>query len=383
MNAITTFFSLAKKLARPIRNNRGMNTSSMYGIVIFLIGAVGSALTFVVNGAIETNQDVKHTTEYTSTVNAVDAGARSIRNTLKAKQFVQLNDAGWDHLGVFVEEIEYGVTYKISKPLGDKHVVSYVYNVGGQVFFSVGTTKGMLDNEALKTAALLSTLYSRRMQDATDRFYNFDEIASDFKTRSHNVSSATFIANGAQAHQNLYVDGKVQIDNNMNIPELNVTSNAMLLINGDLVINKKDFVFNGIVIVTGNVIISNGANIKGALYVGGFVSSSDVEGKGANNISIGSSTKPAYLYAQKSITLSNNSDLYGYIISDTSVTIGNSSYLNGGVYGFTAAPTVGNNDSQSVTPVEITEINDEIGLIMIYNASLGSGIVINTRPTIE
>lgn len=360
-----------------------MNTSSMYGIVIFLIGAVGSALTFVVNGAIETSNDVKNTTEYTSALNAVDAGARSIRNTLKNKHIVPLNDAGWDHLGIFVEEIEYGVTYKISKPIGDKTMVSYVYNVGGQVFFSVGTTKGMLDNEALKTSALLSTLYSRRMQDSTERFYTFDEIASDFKARNHNVTSATFISNGAQTYQNLYVDGKVQIDNNMNITELNVSPNAMLLINGDLVINKKDFVFNGIVIVTGNVIITNGAKMQGALYVGGFVSSSDVEGKGANNISIGSSTKPAYLYAQKSITLNNNSDLYGYIISDTSVTIGNSSYLNGGVYGFTSAPTVGNNDSQNVTPVEITEINDEIGLIMIYNASLGSGIVINTRPTIE
>ena len=137
-------------------NRKGMSLVSMLAITLFLMAAVGTALAFVINDALQVNKNVEESTEIPSAVNAVDASVAVLRTKWLSQEPILEDDHVWASLGVTLEIEDEGKTFRLSRNVGDKVVYSIIQvTSGGSTGFAFQVTKAHIDDPNMKVGPLL------------------------------------------------------------------------------------------------------------------------------------------------------------------------------------------------------------------------------------
>lgn len=381
-----------------LKNKQGMGMITMLGIVIFLLAAVGTALTFVVNDAFSINRDVVNKTEYSSAINAVDSVVGLMRPVLVAGTAIDKDSTYWQGVqtatNVSITTNEFG--YRVSRAVGDREVAAYI-TFSGRRDTVLYNTKAKLENlPQLRVVALLDSYIDSFFGLDHPPVATFNEKVAYMGTQiladsqiSPAGSQGSYITpsqypKSSQLTVNTFVNGSLSVKNGNNeISMVNISHDNILVINGDLEIDRNGANITGNVIVKGNLIIKNNVNIIGTLFVGGSVSVQNGATIGFVSNDPNSSTSVSYLFAQGNINIGNVSTLMGFILSDNNITIGNSANLTGGVYSHSSEPTVGG----QVTPATLDEeliLNNDMGQVFIDNSTVTTEpVVLSVRARLE
>ncbi len=321
-------------------DNQGMSLPAMLAIVLFLMASVLGLLSYVVFQANLTDKNIEFSQEYTNAITDIKTVQHIIaRDKITDPAEIDTLAA---YLGVNVETVGEGV-YRFSRNLEavNRTVDGYLAPKTEIVstYEEIFSYQGNEDDFELSPLVTATTMLTAYLNEYIPETFPDAPMDGDFSTFQgsmdylygltpdyYTLKEPSDIENQVNPDVSgyWYVDGDVTLDNQ----DLTVAEGRLLVIDGNLETNGNthitgNFVINGDLIVDGKP--RQDRQIIGTFYVDG-----DVEI--ARDTIIGSPDRPAFIFANGSISLGNNVTVYGYIIADSFSGQQGANFIEGGVY---------------------------------------------------
>ncbi len=327
-----------------LRKKHGMGLPAMLAIVTFVIAVVATLLTYAVFQARLVDISFESSEAYYNALERVEATASIIVRDQNLDSAYLLDLA--NYMEVSIDSYNESV-WTISSPYSDtKSVTSYLSGSASSIstydnlFVFKGNEPGFTLDPLITPTTLLGAYLPEFIETTfpsitpQTEFTDFQSIVSyvDSLTSipgAYLKVSPTVLSNQSNptVSGHWYVDGSLTLGKNK---DLTIPSGYLLVINGNLTMNKNGTIF-GNVIINGNFYNSTASNgaagIAGTMYVKGNVST---DGK----LTLGDSSIPAFVFSEQDITFNTNVNGYGYFLSDnfTVATKKTSISIYGGVY---------------------------------------------------
>lgn len=359
-------------------NKKGMSLVSMLAITLFLIAAVGTALAFVVNDALQVKKTVEDSTEIPSAVNAVDASVAVLRDLWLSQSQIDETDPVWSTLGVTLTIEDEGKTFRISREVGDKIVYSIIQvTSGGSTGFAFQVTKAHISDPNMKVGPLLHRFITK--------VFGSSSASSDYAWIMHNLTTRTDVnyykptANSVRGNttftSHTLISGSVNPNNNAT---WTIPDGKVVIVTGSMSTgNNFSIQGGGTLIVGGSLSFANNARIEGSVFSGGAISIN-------NNFELGY-LDMGFMFGVGPININNNTYFTGFIISDSTVTIRNNSDLTGGVYAHGEVPSIGQNKVPQPLPDSMISNDSTTGLVLVDAQTDGVEVdisIVSTRPNV-
>ena len=323
-----------------LTSKKGMSLPAMLAIVLFLMASVLGLLSFVVFQANLTDKNIEFSQEYTNAITDIKTVQHIIaRDKITDPAEIDTLAA---YLGVNVETVGDSV-YRFSKDLEavNRTVDGYLAPKTEIVstYEEIFAYQGNEEDFELSPLVNATTLLDAYLNEYIPETFPDATMDGDFSTFQGSMDYLygltpdyyTLKAPGDIENQvnpdvfgYWYVDGNVTLNNQ----DLTVADGHLLVIDGNLETNGNahtigNFVINGDLIIDGRP--RQDRQIIGTFYVNG-----DVEI--TRDTIIGSPERPAFIFANGSVSLGNNVTVYGYIISDSFTGQQGANFIQGGVY---------------------------------------------------
>ena len=325
-----------------LKSRKGMSLPTVLGIVAFVLGTTATLLSYVFFQSRLINISIEDTEAYENAVQKVDATLKIIsRDQLLDPEYLNRLET---YMGVSIELYRENL-YTVSSMINDSRTVtSYIT---GSVA-SASTYDLIFKNTGEEPTFSLSPLITptNMISSYLPQFINtnFPWITpqtefTDFQSVITYIRTLALANNGFQRYYpndlesqwnptawwHWYIDGSVTIPNNKN---LTIPDNRLLVIDGDLTMNRNSIIY-GNVVVNGNVVISGQGNssqgLQGTIYAKGNVNF-------AKNLIFGLENRPSFVFAELDITLDNIINGYGYFLCRNFTAKQGNIYIIGGVY---------------------------------------------------
>ncbi len=327
-----------------VKNHQGLGLPTALAIVAFVIASVATTLSYALFQSRLIEKTFDQNEDYENAVEAVDATIQIIIRDNNTDP-VYLQELA-EYLGVAISAYDESI-WTISALTGDTNTItSYLTNdfTGIQVYEDLFTHRGDESGFALDLMINPTSLLGAYLPDfleATFPGFNPQTEFTSFQNIVDYVASLTDIPgvyvevspNILQNQKDPTVMGHWYVNGNLTIPDnhnLTVPEGYLLFIDGKLTMNRNSQ-------ITGNIIVNGDLQIKskkgseetiaGTVYVNGQV-------KAGTTTYLGDVERPAFVFAEKSITLGTEVYGYGYFLADT-FTVGTRHAdidITGGVY---------------------------------------------------
>ncbi len=339
-----------------LKKKQGMGLPTMLAIVTFVIAVVATLLTYAVFQANLVDISFESSEAYYNALERVEATASIIVRDQDLDSTYLLDLA--NYMGVSIDSYN-ATVWTISSSYSDtQSVTSYLSGSASTVstfdnlFDYQGNEPGFILDPLITPTSLLAA-YLPEFIEATfpsitpqTEFASFQSVVSYINSLTsipgtYISVSPTILSNQSDptVSGHWYVDGDLTLGNNRS---LTIPEGYLLVINGNLTMNRNGII-SGNVVVNGNFTNSAGSNrtcgISGTMYVKGNVST-------VASLNLGSSSRPAFVFAEQDITFNTNVNGFGYFLSDN-FTVGTSK-TNIDIYGGVYASVSSNLSSQDL-----------------------------------
>lgn len=394
-------------------NNKGIGMSTVLGVVIFTTAVAVTVFSVVNNQSRNIAREIYNSDEYKQAVIAVNTTARLFKNRtdLNASNFTSIVT----EITNYVSASSWGQGVEIIT--GDNYVVTINHSVAG----GLRTVTSYLSPSNLTEGALPVTVeeqedimsYMPMIEPVTEEQYAAvaDELASSYldyylseftntdpttvstgtesiasvvdsivtsaatdasflqyapaiTTISYKVNKTTYthITYRTSANTTLSSTQPQYVNGNLNVAagvSLTIPKGQTLFVNGNLVLDASTNI-SGNLFIKGNVVVrGNNAIMQTTIYQGGFFYSS-------NNLVLGSSVRPAFIFSNDFVQLSNISDEgVVYIFAKEFIYTGGNPDLSGDVHVYSY-------DTKSIDFTDDAEM-EPYNLMQIYEDFLAYG----------
>jgi len=371
-------------------NNKGIGLPIVLGITSFLIASIMILITSVVFQMKIIDSDYQLKEEYINAQQVIEAVDNILINNedFSSTYLADLST----YLDVTISSYS-ASTWQVSRTISnDRTVTSYLSSLSDSIslydnlFMYDGLESGFSLNPLITPEALLSEHLNQFLDDKfsisyPNNFLDISEITAyiDGLTSvggSYIKISPTVLSSQSSPTVNghWYVNGSLTL---ADYKSLVIPDGYILFINGSLTLKKGAGIY-GNVVVNGNVSLASkktNGTIRGTIFASGFVSTDE-------NLILGTSTRPAFVFAEKSITYQTNISGYGYMLTDRFTVNSQRTNINiiGGVY----SPIISNLDSieiQNNTSLNLNNLYNYAVPTNLYSTQTGSGSAyIYTKP---
>ncbi|MBN2876566.1 MAG: hypothetical protein JXL85_02825 [Bacilli bacterium] len=359
-------------------NNKGMALPFVLGIVTFLIGTVIVLMTMVIYQTKLIETDYEYREDYLNAQEMIEATIKVLTTNedFSSQYITDLSN----YMDVDISSFS-GNTWMISRSISlDRIVTSYLSSLSeslslvDEMFAYDGLEPGFQLDPLITPASMLdahlaaffaeefpSTNYTGGFSTINEIFDYIDGLTSSGTTYiSVNPTILT-------SQQNPTVNGHWFVDGNLTLSDntdLVIPDGYILFVNGQLTTKKNSTIY-GNVVVRDNVSISSkktDGTINATIYTGGSLLGND-------NLYLGTSNRPSFVFAEQDIILKKLVIGYGYFLSNRFQVDRRSTNINiiGGVY----SPTLTNLESDEVQPYVSLPISD------LYTWAVPTNIYVN------
>lgn len=323
-------------------NNKGIALPTVLGIVTFAIALVATLLTVAVSQAQIVDKSFERTEAYVNAVQSVDATIKIIvrDQNLDPAYLAELEA----YMGVSIEVYSTTVYTITSMVSSTRSITSYLtgsasaVNTYEEIFDNTGEEPGF----ELSPLVTPSSLLSAYLPEFFETNFPWLTFETDFTSINDFVDYMKPLAQAGQGYGyyddsdletqwdptvwwHWFVNGNVTIPNNKN---LTVPDNRLLIIDGDLTMNRGS-TLTGNIVVNGTFKINAKKNNYQNLY--GTVYASDNVTIG-NDTSLGTISRPSFVFSEKDVTLGARITGYGYFLSRNLTSSQRTTTITGGVY---------------------------------------------------
>lgn len=368
-----------------LKSRKGMSLPTVLGIVAFVLGTTATLLSYVFFQSKLINLSIEETEAYENAVQKVDATLKIIsRDQLLDEAYLNSLEL---YMGVTIELYSTNL-WSVSSMVNDtKLVTSYIT---GSVT-SVSTYETIFQNtgeeptfelDPLITPANLVSSYLPKYMETNFPWITPETEFTTFQSVIDYIRELALDDNGFYLYSpsilqdqanptalgHWYIDGSVVLSNGK---DLTIPENRMLVIDGDLTMNRNSTIY-GNVVVNGDVNIYGQGNstqgLQGTIYANGNV-------EFAKNLTLGTAERPSFVFSEQDIVLDNNITGYGYFLSQNFTAQQGNIYITGGVYtvyNTTIQKDVEDNTTLNTdafydyaipTTIEVESIDPETGVI--------------------
>ena len=322
-----------------LKSKKGIGIPTVLGIVTFVLATLTTLLTVALSQAKLMDRSIETSEAYANAVQAVDATLKIIvRDENVDPAYLDALEA---YMGVTIEV--YGTSiYMISSMVtATKSVTSYLTSADLSTFDDLLGSTGQVTDFVLSPLVTPTTLLASYLPVFIENtfpnitpqteFTTFQSIITyvrslAFAGQSYSRKTTLFLTNNPTVSGHWYIDGSVTLSNNVN---LTVPSGYLLFIDGNLTMSRGSTI-TGNVVIDGTLTLNSNSNsttqyIKGTVYVRSNVYTT-------RKLGLGTSARPAFVFAEGNITFTNNVNGYGYFLCDTFDGDSNNAYITGGVY---------------------------------------------------
>jgi hypothetical protein len=325
-----------------LKSRKGMSLPTVLGIVAFVLGTTATLLSYVFFQSRLINISIEETEAYENAVQKVDATLKIIsRDQLLDPEYLNNLET---YMGVSIESYSTNL-YTVSSMVNEtKFVTSFItgstapVNTYDMIFQNTGDEPGFTLNPLITPTNLVSSYLPQFIETnfpwitPQTEFTTFQSVIDYIKTLAiANNGFQRYYPSDLQTQWNptawwhWYIQGSVTIPNNKN---LTVPDNRLLVIDGDLTMNRNSTIY-GNVVVNGNVRIEGHGNstqgLQGTIYANGNVTFD-------KNLTLGTETRPSFVFSEQNIVLDNNITGFGYFLSQNFTAKQGNIYITGGVY---------------------------------------------------
>ena len=325
-----------------LKSRKGMSLPTVLGIVAFVLGTTATLLSYVFFQSKLINISIEETEAYENAVQQVDATLKIISRDQLLDE-VYLNNLEI-YMGVSIELYSTNLWSVSSMVNNTKLVTSYItgsvtaVSTYDTIFQNTGEEPTFELNPLITPANLVSSYLPKYMETnfpwitPETEFTDFQSVISYIRTLAlANNGFQLYDPNSLQTQWNptawwhWYIDGSVVIPNGKN---LTIPENRLLVIDGDLTMNRNSTIY-GNVVVNGSVVVNGQGNstqgLQGTIYANGNV-------EFAKNLTLGTAERPSFVFSEQDIILDNNITGYGYFLSQNFTAKQGNIYITGGVY---------------------------------------------------
>jgi hypothetical protein len=325
-----------------LKSRKGMSLPTVLGIVAFVLGTTATLLSYVFFQSRLINISIEDTEAYENAVQKVDATLKIIsRDQLLDPEYLSSLEA---YMGVSIELYSENL-YTVSSMINEsKAVTSYITgsinsaSTYDLIFQNTGEEPTFSLNPLITPANMVSSYLPQFINTnfpwitPQTEFTDFQSVITYIRTLAlANNGFQRYYPNDLESQWNptawwhWYIDGSVTIPNNKN---LTIPENRLLVIDGNLTMNRGSTIY-GNVVVNGNVVINGQGNssqgLQGTIYANGNVNF-------AKNLVFGLENRPSFVFAEYDITLDNIINGYGYFLCRNFTAKQGNIYIVGGVY---------------------------------------------------
>jgi hypothetical protein len=325
-----------------LKSRKGMSLPTVLGIVAFVLGTTATLLSYVFFQSRLINISIEDTEAYENAVQKVDATLKIIsRDQLLDPQYLSNLE---NYMGVSIELYSENL-YTISSMINnDKFVTSYITgsvtsaSTYDLIFQNTGEEPTFSLNPLITPANMVSS-YLPQFINTNFPWITPQTEFTDFQSVITYIRALALANNGFQRYYpndlesqwdptawwHWYIEGSVVIPNGKN---LTIPENRLLVIDGNLTMNRNSTIY-GNVVVNGNVVINGQGNssqgLQGTIYAKGNVTF-------AKNLVFGMPDRPSFVFAELDITLDNIISGYGFFLCRNFTAKQGNIYIVGGVY---------------------------------------------------
>jgi len=368
-------------------NSKGVGLPAVLGIVLFVVTSIAILISFSYNQYLLIEANRQHNEEYVNAKQEIEAACNIL---IRDEDFSDgyLQDLS-DYFDINITNYNTDILLISKVTSYDKEVLSYLnyastanlISMGDELFAFDGLESSFELNPFLTPISILSSYLSVFMDNKFPSL-NYDETFDSFKDLFKyidNISKdrTTYIEVSASTIENQsnptvngdwYVDDDVSISNNKS---LTVPDGYILFIDGKLSMGKNSTIY-GNVVVNGDVKISSKqtwASIEGTIYTSGKVSTD-------NYITLGSSSRPTFIFSEDDITFKKVLTGYGYFLSLNTFTV-NRTGTNINIYGGVYADKISNLSTSEIT------VNNSLDEEDLYSFGVPSNVIFETGSSSE
>lgn len=310
-----------------LTNKSGIGLSAVLAIIIFVISSTVIVITTVYGTAISIEADYKSSQEYINSQNQIDVTANIIMRDEDLSQ-AYIDDLS-DYMGVTISEYSDGI-YSISNELSNGQILSSylaeatsgitTVNIGDVVFSGTGIESSYDHNVLLEPATILSSYLDDFMSETfpslgyNESFSDFDSIFDYFADLADEGDTYTEVKTSVLRNMsNPVVGGHWFVTGNLTIKDnrdLIIPDGYVLFIDGNLEMGTRSLL-SGIVVVNGKVKFDTNSTygeLEATVYCSGIF-------KAETTLYLGTSSRPAFVFADGVIDLNRYVYGYGYFYS--------------------------------------------------------------------
>ncbi len=323
-------------------NKKGLGLPTVLGIAAFVLAIGATLLTYAVAQANLVKMSFERTEAYANAVQAVDATAKIIvrDENLDPTYLSNLET----YMGVTIETYSDTVYTISSMVTSSRNVTSYITGSASDadtydlIFRNTGTETNFILDPMITPGSLISAYFPTYMTQnfpsisVNETFTDIQSVVTYVKTLAQaNNGYQTYFASSLENQPNPTVGLHYYIDGNVEIPadkNLTITNDYLLVIDGDLTMNGNSTI-TGNVIVNGRFIFDDGRKTIQHIYAT-IYASDDVSI--ADGTSLGTISRPSFIFTEKDVTLGKSITGYGYFMSVNFASSQRSTTITGGVY---------------------------------------------------
>jgi hypothetical protein len=374
---------------RKILNKKGMGIPTLLMIVTFLLGTGASLLTISYQQTSIVEKNIENAESYATAVYNVDATIRIMIRELNLDNTYLENPDNITYLENYFEVSidRYPSTafiWTVSSSLSPTRTVKSFLSANSGTGTSGQDTTDLISYFGMETTDL---------SDIPETFLA-DHLGFTDDLKVDSVKKiATYIAKNTEfteispllLNQNDIIDGDFYVDGNLTINAgntLHLALGRVLFITGNLVMEPNSNLYGNVIVgnnATFNATTTSSSIFEGTMYVGNLFTSNTL-------MTLGTATRPTFVFSQISNTLSKNSSGYAYFIAPK-FTLNNVSdptivSLYGGVYSDNM--DVNPSATLTITPYDLSTIYDmfELYALPTYSSMITSGDYSYTSPRI-